>query len=316
VKARIGVAVAAACALACPLALRPSGCRRGGGIAKSGEEGKGSRGERLPAKERKLAVARVEVRLASDGVKLPAGVDEARIEALARARLSRERGLELRAAPKAAALTVEILARVGRLESGQDRRGVAALARARGAALPEGLSLQANALVQLGDKSPPLAEAVEKAVGLALDDLLFQLRLATGPEDAIVRALSEKDLERLSSAIDIAAVRRAKGAVPALVALLRSKEEEISDRAIGALGAIGDRRAVKPLTRLVEFKDTTRLAKVLDVIGSLGGDEAQNFLEFVASGHDDADIRNMAREALDRMQKSAKKITKLKEDAE
>jgi HEAT repeat protein len=138
-------------------------------------------------------------------------------------------------------------------------------------------------------------------VGLT-DDVLYQARLVIGPPARLAQALRErKDTARLAAAVEIAGLRRAREAVPALIELLRHQDEQISDRAIGALVAIGDRAAVKPLTRLSSFQDTARMAKVLDAIGSLGGQEARDYLEFVSSGHEDADIRNLAAEALERM---------------
>jgi len=65
--------------------------------------------------------------------------------------------------------------------------------------------------------------------------------------------------------------------------------------------AIGDRRAVSALTRLTRFRNTEKMAKIIDGIGTLGGREAREYLELVASGHEDADIRNMAAEALARL---------------
>lgn len=152
------------------------------------------------------------------------------------------------------------------------------------------------------------ATALRKVVETVTRDIAFQAGLAVGAPEKTVRVLgTEKDAQRLAAAVEIAAVRRLKAAVPALVKLLRHKEPAVADRTIGALVAIGDRRAVKPLTRLSRFSDTEKMAKIIDGIGSLGGKEARDWLELVASGHEDADIRNLAREALERMGRSSKK---------
>ena len=69
----------------------------------------------------------------------------------------------------------------------------------------------------------------------------------------------------------------------------------------GLCGAtFGDRRAVRALTRLAKFSDTERMAKLIDGVATLGGKEARAYLDFVAGGHPDADIRNLAREAIAR----------------
>ena len=46
--------------------------------------------------------------------------------------------------------------------------------------------------------------------------------------------------------------------------------------------------------------------KVIDPVASIGGDEAHAFLEFVGSGSEDPEIRKMAKEALERMDRRAR----------
>lgn len=166
----------------------------------------------------------------------------------------------------------------------------------------EGAELQASTVKPLPAGGKDEVHAVRRVVEGLVDDVAFQGRLAVAPAQLFVEALSEtKDSARLAAAVEIAGVRKLKPTVPSLIRLLQHKDEQISDRAIGALVAIGDRAAVKPFTRLAGFQDTARLAKVLDAIGSLGGQEAKDYLEFVSTGHEDADIRNLASEALERM---------------
>lgn len=143
------------------------------------------------------------------------------------------------------------------------------------------------------------------AVDRALSEIAFQAEVSVAPPARVAELLRrERDPPRLAAAVEIAAMRRVRAAVPALIALLGDERTEVSDRAIGALVEIGDRRAVKPLTRLAKPRDTARLAKVVDAIGTLGGPEAISYLEFVAVGHEDADIRNLAREALERIRRA------------
>jgi len=95
--------------------------------------------------------------------------------------------------------------------------------------------------------------------------------------------------------------------VPALIRLLRSDDAAMRDRAIGALAAIRDRRAVKPLTEVARFRDVSDLPKVLDAVAAIGGDEARSYLEFVASGHEDLEIREIAKQALGHLEQRAPK---------
>lgn len=192
----------------------------------------------------------------------------------------------------------------GHAEEAKDRRKLVLVsARATPRDELDGVQLQSSVVAPLpADTSPAeLRNKVLEVLTSVLRDIGFQASLAAGDEARIVKALADKDPERLAAAIEIAAVRRVKPAVPDLIKLLKHKEERLADRAIGALVAIGDQRAVKPLTRLTRFQDTAKMAKIIDGIGALGGKEARAYLEFVSSGHEDPDIRNLAAEALARM---------------
>jgi len=96
----------------------------------------------------------------------------------------------------------------------------------------------------------------------------------------------------------LAAERKEAAAVPSLVKRLKSDDHAVRDRAIGALAAIGDTRAVRPLTEVAKFNDLGDLPKVLDALATIGGPEARSYLEFVASGHDSSEMRDLAKEAL------------------
>jgi hypothetical protein len=102
-------------------------------------------------------------------------------------------------------------------------------------------------------------------------------------------------------AIHLAGERREKQAVPSLTKLLKSDDHDLRDAAIGALGAIGDVRAVRPLTEVAQFRDIAELPKILDALARIGGDEARAYLEFVASGHESPEIRDLAKQSLERM---------------
>jgi hypothetical protein len=131
--------------------------------------------------------------------------------------------------------------------------------------------------------------------------LLLQVGLLLGDSARLVRALSDADPRIRDAAMRIAGIRRERKAVPRLLELLHHSEERVSDAAIGALIAIGDRRAVRPLCERFGMGDVRGLAKVIDGIASLGGDEAQAYLELLGSGHDHPEIRAMSRAALERM---------------
>jgi hypothetical protein len=257
-----------------------------------------------------LKIAALEVAVARGAAALP-GVDEAALRGLTIAELARLRHLlyvpgkgQQNDSPKRFASRLRL--RVGRtVDQMGDAVGMVSvtawgddLLERQGQGTSPGF--QAGVAFELDTKDESAGQ-MKLAVRQALMDIDFQAELALGSKEHLVKALeTAKDHQRLLTAIDIVALRRARKAVPRLIALLKHRDQRISDRAIGALVALGDRSAVKPLTRLAKFEDTEKLAKLIDGIGALGGAEAKSYLEFVAGGHPDADIRDLAAEALRR----------------
>jgi HEAT repeat protein len=149
-----------------------------------------------------------------------------------------------------------------------------------------------------GDAQARWRAHAERAVEDVARTLGARVQLAQGSAEALVAAIEGGDSELRDEAIRLAGERRELAAVPSLVKLLRGDDHEARDREIGALAAIGDARAVRPLTEVARFRDLADLPKVLDALAAIGGDEARAYLEFVASGHDSPEIREMAKKAL------------------
>ena len=89
----------------------------------------------------------------------------------------------------------------------------------------------------------------------------------------------------------------------ALLHLLNDPDETTRDAALGALIALGDRRAVTELTRTRSLRDRREMSKIIEAISILGGQEADDYLSFIAGSHDDDDIRAEAAAARARLQR-------------
>jgi len=151
----------------------------------------------------------------------------------------------------------------------------------------------------------PAAALVECAIERAAHDLVEKERLRHADLPAVLAALDNPEPEIRQVAYAAIGDRHLVGALPRLVELLQSPDELVRDGAIGALVALRDRRAVKPLTQLAEFKDLDLMRRIIDAVGAIGGDEAHDYLELVATGHQVPIIRELAQQALARMERKA-----------
>jgi hypothetical protein len=251
---------------------------------------------------------------------LPGGatVDGAALVQPLRKRLEEKSGLPL-AAPDAVGPSYKIrLELSGQINEDAKEKRVQFLALARARlkceAAPPGLPLDDSALAEkLADPSPTLdrgatlAEHVQKTAERLIGAIGEKLSIAHGDDAQLIAALEGPSTELRQAAAHLAGERKLAAAVPTLLKLLGSTDPEIRDVAIGALREIGDRRAVRPLTELARFREVGELPKIIDAVGKIGGEEARQYLEFVAAGHDSAEVRQLAKRALEHMDAREKK---------
>jgi hypothetical protein len=256
----------------------------------------------------------VEVRVVYKGGDVPGApkLDVAALTAAARSAIASSSGVPVRedggvdsTRPHRYRLRVEL--EIGAAEDLQAHRGnLRALVDAKLAPIssdPSALSFEQTALAERaytpGKAGEPAWQAhAEHAIRDCVGGVGARVKLAAGDAQAIVAAIDGPDDDLRDEGIRLAAERKERAAVPSLVKRLKSDDHAVRDRAIGALAAIGDTRAVRPLTEVAKFNELGDLPKVLDALATIGGPEARSYLEFVASGHDSAEMRDLAKEAL------------------
>jgi hypothetical protein len=160
------------------------------------------------------------------------------------------------------------------------------------------------------DAGPPPRDKIFESLVLRIagdlvDDLAARRRLATGSPEAVAAALAADGGPLRLEAIRIVGERKLPGQGPALIALLNDPDETTRDAALGALIRLGDRKAVSELTRTRSLRDEREMRKIIEAISILGGQEADDYLSFVASSHDDEEIRAQAEAARARLAKRA-----------
>jgi hypothetical protein len=150
------------------------------------------------------------------------------------------------------------------------------------------------------DKKRVLQRLAERVVGDLLAAYVARQKLWSAKPQALHAVLAAPGELRLE-AIRVTAARGLREEVPSLVALLSDDEETIRDAALGALVELRDPRAVPALTKAKSMKDRREMRKIVDALAALGGQEAADYLSFVADAHEDEEIRNMAKAALVRL---------------
>ncbi len=174
-------------------------------------------------------------------------------------------------------------------------------------AQPELQRLSHLAVSEQGEhQKPPTStewrELARRAIKDTAHSLGAQLRLSGLPTKELTQLTGDekKDADLRGVALRILALRKEKGVLPLVMAVLKDKHapSALRDQAIGALVELGDPKTVRPLLDSTEFRDRSELGKVLEAAATLGGDEAQRYLEFVSQSHSDSRIREEAKTAL------------------
>jgi hypothetical protein len=155
--------------------------------------------------------------------------------------------------------------------------------------------------------APNRRDIFNKLIRRTVDDLLAaylaRQRIWAGQPAALQAALKADAGELQMEAIRAVGERKLTSEAPTLLRLLEHPEESVRDAALGALVELRDRRAVGVLASQRSMRDRREMRKILDAIATLGGDEASEYLAFVAEGHDDPEIRELAAAARARMQR-------------
>lgn len=145
------------------------------------------------------------------------------------------------------------------------------------------------------------AELIQQSVLAAARGLVDKEELRQGDDAAVLKALDDPDPDVVLWGLELVAERRLGGAFDRALALLRARDAGVRAAALRALVALKDPRAVEPLAKMANFSNPEELKMVIEAVTAIGGDEAAEFLEYLATGHSDADVRNRAREGLERI---------------
>ena len=143
-----------------------------------------------------------------------------------------------------------------------------------------------------------------------LSDLVAQYasrqNIWLGPPRYAIAALAQnEDLDLLVEAAQAVGVRKIQGQLGRLKQLLVHETEGVRDAALGAALKLNAKETVQIMGKSTDFGDHREMRKVITVMSGIGGEDAKRYLDLVASGHPDEEIRQMAASALKRVSENA-----------
>tara|TARA_R110002073_G_scaffold24260_4_gene81916 strand:+ start:2976 stop:3953 length:978 start_codon:yes stop_codon:yes gene_type:complete len=148
-----------------------------------------------------------------------------------------------------------------------------------------------------------LAQAATENLG---ESLVARERLRRSTHAELLSALSVGLREPTMRiwGLQLAADRGLREAATAAARSLDTEDEALRSAATAALVAFRDPTTVAALIEGVDFNSYEELRVTMEAISAIGGDDAIEFLEFLASGHSDDEIRERAKQSLLRLRES------------
>jgi HEAT repeat protein len=163
--------------------------------------------------------------------------------------------------------------------------------------MPLAVSVALQGKVRTADDRQLLDRALD-AAARALD---AQAKLRTESDAVLLRELEHGVDDVKITAARLLAARRSPGSGAAITKLLASPRSEVRDAAIGALIELRDPSAVRALIESARSDDPDAQLRIVEALGAIGGEEAAAYLEMLASGSDEPDLRRAAARARERI---------------
>jgi hypothetical protein len=158
---------------------------------------------------------------------------------------------------------------------------------------------------EVGEAKTAFQRLAERTAEDLVQSYVARQKLWLSDAKQVAAALESSDGDLRVEALRIIGARRLRAHAPAVIRLLADDNENVRDAALGTLVALRLRGAVKAIAESHQMRDAREMRKVLDAIATLGGSEAKDYLAFVAETHDDEEIRDMAKAALERLERHA-----------
>lgn len=152
-----------------------------------------------------------------------------------------------------------------------------------------------------------IRDALEDALGRAVRQAAALITLEDAAEGVVLGKLHDPDPAVADAALRLLVRRHNKAALPALLERLKSDDLDLLRGVVGLLVELGAPEAVNPLVEAANQKGPGFEREVVFAVGAIGGDDAEAYLDLVATGHDDPLVRASAAQALKELREKAKK---------
>ncbi len=165
----------------------------------------------------------------------------------------------------------------------------------------EGWPLSTAAVIRAeAGSEPPLTRPMGDVIADLVKAIAEQAALLYADVTEVRQALTHPDDQMVTLAVQLLGEKGDRESVGKLCAMLDSREpgDPRRDDIIGALEKIGDSRATPCLIRAFSGAETYQEIHIIRALSATGGEEARQFLEVVASGHEFDPVRRIAEEAL------------------
>jgi len=181
------------------------------------------------------------------------------------------------------------------------------------AALPAGAQVNSQQIRQRYEKSTKgtsIEDFIKKFESGDADTRLEAVKSLGASKDTkaieyLIQALGDSDVRIQAKAVDELGVMRATESTPVLIQhlFLRTTDAPMKLRILASLGKIGDVRAARPIMEYLQRDlDPATRGTAIFALGDIGAPESADALSQIAQADQDATLRRLAGEALNKVQ--------------
>ncbi len=143
-----------------------------------------------------------------------------------------------------------------------------------------------------------IRDSLDEALGRAVRQAAALISMEDASESTLTTRLKDSDPAVADAAVRLLVGRQNKAALPFLLERLKTDDLDTLRGVIGQLVELRAPESVNPLVETANQRGPVFEREVVFAVGAIGGDDAEAYLDLVATGHDDPLLRASAAQAL------------------